>query len=380
MRADFTPIFYACHPNAHANTPIASDFTTKMNDWSSACSNLYACAAIVKNRAEIGSSRTKIGLNRLAIVRMRAHIVPGRVESGHIVQYCQKEKSMRARQPCHPQTDIPLPLAVWHQLIDASVKGGYQKEDWEIATEAIDQWVRRQNPDAIPMPAATGYQWKEQFLPAGTLLRTVFGGKNYHCMVEGDQILYDGKPVSPSGFVNAVGGIRRNAWRCTWILFPDSKDWKLADTLRTRERPHRARKPARCVQQTPAAPAAPRAPADFLPAANPLPRRIEPIAASESAPSDLRHAIDNPEPRTNANGERRHLQQHTGINLSPPGNTCGMGRRTNGDDGLAALLRQQLLPLLYRMCAFEAMAPESRTSRSPTMRWNPRKKSKMQRI
>jgi hypothetical protein len=272
---------------------------------------------------------------------------------------------MRERQPDHPQADIPLPLAVWHQLIDASFKSGYQKEDWEIAAEAIDQWVRRQNPDAIPMPAATGYQWKQQFLPTGTVLRTVFGGKNYHCLVEGDQILYNGKPVSPSGFVNAVGGIRRNAWRCTWILFPDSKDWKLADTLRTHERPRRERKPARVMQQTPAPPAASRAPADVRPAANPSPQRIEPIAASESAPSDLRHAIDSREPRANANGERRNLRQHTGINLSPAGSTCGTGRRTNGDDGLAALLRQQLLPLLYRMCAFDGIGAESRTSPSP---------------
>ncbi|MES2319887.1 MAG: hypothetical protein V4631_20600 [Pseudomonadota bacterium] len=145
---------------------------------------------------------------------------------------------MRRQHPNH-KMDIPVSLEVWQQLLGASINTGYEKEDWEIAAEAIDEWMRRHNPDAFPMPAVSGYQWKSQFLPDGTVLRTVFNGKNYHCLVEGDRILYNGKEVSPSGFVNAVGGIRRNAWRCTWILLPDAKDWKLADTLRARVRPPR---------------------------------------------------------------------------------------------------------------------------------------------
>src|SRR4051812_2934055 len=99
--------------------------------------------------------------------------------------------------------DIPISLEVWQRLCGASFDTGYEKEDWEIAAEAIDDWMRRHKPDAISMNVAKGYQWKSQFLPDSTLLRTVFGGKNYHCLVENDQILYNGKAVSPSGFVNA---------------------------------------------------------------------------------------------------------------------------------------------------------------------------------
>jgi hypothetical protein len=145
-----------------------------------------------------------------------------------------------ARHHSKYQRSIPVSLEVFHQLNAAALSAGLEKKYWEIAAEAIEEWIRRNKADAIPMPAASGYQWKTQFLPNGTLLRTVFGGKNYHCLVEGDQLLYDGKAVSPSGFVNAVGGTRRNAWRCTWILFPDSKDWSLADTLRARDRARRA--------------------------------------------------------------------------------------------------------------------------------------------
>ena len=157
------------------------------------------------------------------------------------------------RQPPHPRMDIPISLAVYQQLLGASNRTGFEKEYWEIAAEAVDEWMRRHDPDAISMPETSGYQWKSLFLPNGTLLRTIFDGKNHHCLVENDQILYQGHAVTPSGFVNEVGGIRRNAWRYTWILLPDDKHWKLADTLRVRERALRAHRPARTHYQAPAA-------------------------------------------------------------------------------------------------------------------------------
>ena len=264
---------------------------------------------------------------------------------------------MQRRYP-NDRIDIPISMDVWQHLLGASADSNYQKEDWEIAAEAIGEWVRRHTPESIPIQAARGVQWKSQFLPDGTLLRTVFGGKNYHCLVEGDQILYNGKAVSPSGFVNAVGGMRRNAWRCTWILFPDSKDWKLADTLRTRARPRRARKPAGDVQQAPAPqPAAGCAPASAAPVVAHLAAQMASTAASASEAPDAQHAIHDQVPRTDARRERRNRQQHTGSTLSPTGLMCGTGHSIHGDDRMAAMLREELLPLLYRMCAFDGMAP-----------------------
>lgn len=95
------------------------------------------------------------------------------------------------------------------------------------------------------MPSHAGIQWKKLFLPNGTVLRTVFRGKNHHCRVEEDRLLHEGKPTSPNGFANLVGGIRRNAWKVIWILFPQAQNWQLADDLR----PERVARPVRSSRQ-----------------------------------------------------------------------------------------------------------------------------------
>lgn len=142
----------------------------------------------------------------------------------------------------HPQPAMALPISVeiYQQLVSASLKTGFSQEIWEIGAVAIREWIARHDPDSIGMPSLSGYQWKSVFLPDGTLLRTIFNGKNFHCRVEGDTIIYNGQKISPCGFVNAVGGIRRNAWKSTWILFPNSSVWKLAESLRTKKK---SRKP-----------------------------------------------------------------------------------------------------------------------------------------
>jgi hypothetical protein len=235
-----------------------------------------------------------------------------------------------SRQHPNPQMSVPISLDVWHQLLRGSCLSGLEKESWEIAEEAINEWTRRHNPDAIPMPAASGYQWKSQFLPEGTVLRTVFGGKNHHCRVEGDQILYNGKPVSPSGFVNAVGGIRRNAWLCTWILFPDAKDWKRADTLRTPPSSRHTPKPAGDVRKEAA---------QF----NSEDRANTRVAAAE---------------RVHEQGQPRNRRRTGCINVIPSGGVGVTDRRYDGDVELGAMLRRELLPLLHRMYGGNPGAPE----------------------
>ena len=237
------------------------------------------------------------------------------------------------RSPPNPRMEIPISMEIYHQLFSASSNTGYQKEHWEIAAEAIHEWVRRHEPDALSMPAAMGYQWKRLFLPNGTLLRTVFGGKNYHCLIEGDQIIYDGKAVSPSGFVNAVGGIRRNAWLATWVLFPDTKEWTLADALRTRERPRRARKQAHACE--------------------PAPVQHEPTAASNIESTGLQHDANDGLQGHHSRSAVRDAQQRAGIPLSPPHLVNGTERRKSANERMAALLQQELLPILLRLCSFE---------------------------
>lgn len=143
----------------------------------------------------------------------------------------------------HPSPDMTLPISfeIYQQLVSASVKSGFSQEIWEIGAAAIRDWMARNDPDSFPMPSLSGYQWKQVFLPNGTVLRTIFNGKNFHCRVEDDEIVYDGKKVSPSGFVNAVGGVRRNAWKVVWVLLPNSSVWKSAGSLRAKKKSGKAR-------------------------------------------------------------------------------------------------------------------------------------------
>jgi hypothetical protein len=129
--------------------------------------------------------------------------------------------------------NIPIPIPVFQQLCDYIESGQRKRELSEVAGMAISEWldsmvsapVERRN-------LLRGYQWKGLFLPAGTVLRTAFKGRNYQATVQEDAIVHDGRQVSPSEFVNSLGGIRRNAWHAIWLLFPDQKIWRRAATCR----------------------------------------------------------------------------------------------------------------------------------------------------
>jgi hypothetical protein len=153
------------------------------------------------------------------------------------VQYRAKGEKMRPHP--NPRSEFPISAEIYDQLNSASFDTGLEKEIWEIGEMAIREWMVRHNPKSFAMPTTSGYQWKQLFLPNGTLLRTIFNGKNYHCHVEEDQLRYNDLQTSPSRFANAVGGVRRNAWKVIWILFPGTSTWKLAASLRTSRRPHR---------------------------------------------------------------------------------------------------------------------------------------------
>ncbi len=181
------------------------------------------------------------------------------------------------------------------------------------------------------MAPTKGYQWKSLFLPDGTVLRTVFAGKNHHCIVDNDQILYNGQAVSPSGFINAVGGIRRNAWRSTWVLLPENKHWVFADTLRMRARKPGRRKPDHTTRQAEAMP-----PVDVHPTAteaSAAATALAPVAAASSSgaedsrtrfPGRDRHGL------TNANGTRTDSQLQSDTVASRPMCTRGAERRSGG--------------------------------------------------
>jgi hypothetical protein len=139
--------------------------------------------------------------------------------------------------------DIPVPLPVFLALCDHREKSGAMQEIHEMAGEALREWLaaQEQRAAAARQPGAMlGYQWKGLFLPAGTVLRAVLDGASIHAIVEGSRIVFDGRQVSPSEFVNAPGRTVRNAWTSIWILFPQQSVWKLADDCR-QDAPRRRR-------------------------------------------------------------------------------------------------------------------------------------------
>ncbi len=138
------------------------------------------------------------------------------------------------REHPNPQMALPISIELYQQLAAASFSNGLEQEPWEIGASALREWMIRHRPETFAMPTISGYQWKSLFLPDGTLLRTSFNGNNFHCLVEKDRIRYDGKEISPSGFANAVGGVRRNAWKVIWVLLPNTSTWKPANSLRAR--------------------------------------------------------------------------------------------------------------------------------------------------
>jgi hypothetical protein len=131
--------------------------------------------------------------------------------------------------------DVPLPLPAFMALCEHKEKTGSRLQIHEMAGEAVREWLaaQKQRARAARAPAAlSGYQWKDLYLPHGTLLRAVLNGHNIHAHVEGDSIVHDGNKVSPSQFVNAAGTTVRNAWTSVWILFPQQSVWKRADDCR----------------------------------------------------------------------------------------------------------------------------------------------------
>jgi hypothetical protein len=83
------------------------------------------------------------------------------------------------------------------------------------------------------MPVTSSYQWKHLFLPNGTLLRTIFNGKNFHCRVKEDHIRYNGQRQRKyEELVTLLLSIRQ----CSFRLLDSANDcpWPVA---RVAERP-----------------------------------------------------------------------------------------------------------------------------------------------
>ena len=128
------------------------------------------------------------------------------------------------------QLDTALLLRLISQL---QIRGGTQDLS-EVISSAIELWLREQaNLRKGCDPACVrGYQWKTLFLPEGTELRSWSYGESNYARVVGDEIIHNGKPVTPNQFAQSFARSTRNAWEDLRIRRPEDKQFRPACLLR----------------------------------------------------------------------------------------------------------------------------------------------------
>jgi hypothetical protein len=59
-----------------------------------------------------------------------------------------------------------------------------------------------------------------------------YRGHIHYAAVDGDRLLFQDRPVSPSELARSIAGSNRNAWRDLWVMTPGADRWVMADVLR----------------------------------------------------------------------------------------------------------------------------------------------------
>ena len=163
----------------------------------------------------------------------------------------------------HP-IPMHLPSKVFCALTDHTGEGFYGPKTEAVLSSLVEHWIATTKaapclwledgefdasgagapstalPDAPPPLVARddetatsrGYQWKQVFLPNGTELRVIHGGRSTYAKVEDEQIISDGAQTTPSRLANVKGCGTRNAWRTIWLRFPGTSRWQRADQCR----------------------------------------------------------------------------------------------------------------------------------------------------
>ena len=122
-----------------------------------------------------------------------------------------------------------IPTAALSELSDYLRTAGSTLTTTEAVVHALRLWIAAQREPAVPL---RGYQWKCLFLPDGTHVRMSYDGTSYYANVAGDELVYQGQPVSPRQMTLAIAGDGHNAWRDLWIRRPGEKNWQSAWRLR----------------------------------------------------------------------------------------------------------------------------------------------------
>ena len=132
------------------------------------------------------------------------------------------------------QISVPVSTEQFLELADFLRSNGDPRDPVALVSTAIDYWIQNASwkPELLAQTDARGYQWKNVFLPDGTQIRMPYKGAYHYSKVVGDEIIYEGKPISPGSLANTVAKSSRNAWRDLWIKRPTDREWLLADECR----------------------------------------------------------------------------------------------------------------------------------------------------
>lgn len=135
------------------------------------------------------------------------------------------------------KTTISVPISTdqFLELANFLHSNNDPRDPVDMVTFAIDYWLLKASLDPeqwLTKSDTRGFQWKSLFLPEGTQIRMQYKGSYSYAKVEGDEVIFNGKAISPASLANTIARGSRNAWRDLWIKRPGDKEWKLADDCR----------------------------------------------------------------------------------------------------------------------------------------------------
>jgi len=133
---------------------------------------------------------------------------------------------------------VPIPTQQFLELSDFLRSKNDRRNPVLAVRDAIDYWLQNADwkPELLSQSDTRGYQWKSLFLPEGTQIRMSYKATYHYAKVDGDEIIYEGKAISPGSLANTIASSSSNAWRDLWIKRPDDKEWKLSDDCRRETR------------------------------------------------------------------------------------------------------------------------------------------------
>ena len=147
---------------------------------------------------------------------------------------------------------VELPQPTYTALREYLKQQGRLGQVSPALADAVALWLEKQQ----EAKGTYGYQWKTIFLPEGTVLRSWSYGVHHYATVRGDQIIYQGRAVSPNQLAQHLGRSTRNAWNDLFIRRPGDKTFKQACVVRLEvEREAQALRQARLATATSAGPA-----------------------------------------------------------------------------------------------------------------------------